>query len=143
MVPSMVPRLRVHDDEPAPPGFLGDRRRQGLAAVAGGLVVVLLICSGVWWFTGGPGSYTHTPPLTGRLKADAHRILAGNGLHAQDKTDYSTTIAAGQVISTNPAAGKRVKKNGVVAYLLGRAMHSARLPSLNVSLRSISTLRMP
>ncbi len=127
----MVPRLRVHDDEPVPPGFLGDRRRQGLAAVGGALVVVLLICTGVWWFTGGPGSYTHTPPLAGRRASDAERLLSSSGLHAQRKSAYSTEVATGQVISTDPGAGDRVKKNGTVVLVVSLGQHLIAVPDVS------------
>jgi eukaryotic-like serine/threonine-protein kinase len=127
----MVPRLRVHDDEPAPPGFLGDRNRQAIAAIAGAVVLVLVICTGIWWFTGGPGSYTDTPAVTGERLADAQRILAAQGLHSQPKQAFSTTVAAGQVISSDPPAGKQVKKAGLVVLTVSKGPQLIPVPDVS------------
>jgi beta-lactam-binding protein with PASTA domain/tRNA A-37 threonylcarbamoyl transferase component Bud32 len=126
----LVPRLRVHDDEPLPPGFLGDRRRQALAAVAGAAVVVLLIFTGVWWFTGGPGSYTDTPALTGARVTDAQRTLTDAGLKSHITFQFSTTVAAGQVLSTKPSGGEHVKKNGSVELFVSKGPQLIPVPSV-------------
>jgi beta-lactam-binding protein with PASTA domain len=126
----LVPRLKVHDDEPAPPGFLGDRRRQGLAAITGALVLVLAIFGGIWWFTGGPGAYIKAPSLVGERVTDAKRILATNGLGNQVKSVFSTKVASGQVISSDPGGGENVKKNGVVVLTVSKGPQLFAVPDV-------------
>jgi serine/threonine-protein kinase len=126
----IVPRLKVHDDEPAPPGFLGDRNRQAVAAIIAVAVVVLMIFTGVWWFTGGPGSYTKTPALVGEPEADARRQLLLRGLTPVVKKVFSDDVAAGQVVSTDPSGGGNVKKNGTVVLQVSKGPQLVVVPPL-------------
>jgi len=126
----LLPRLSVHDSETAPPGFLGERHRQAIAAIAGALTLLLIIFTGIWWFTGGPGSYTTTPSLTGQRLDDAQRVLSSQGLYGHENDAYSTTVAAGQVISTTPTAGQHVKKNGTVQLTVSKGPHLIAIPDV-------------
>ena len=126
----LVPRLKVHDDEPPPPGFLGDRTRQAIAAVLGVILVTVLIFSGVWWFTNGPGSYTATPKLVGQTFTEASRILTAQGLKPVKNDVFSDTIAAGQVVSTDPVGGTNVRKDGTVILDVSKGPELVAVPSL-------------
>jgi len=120
----------VHDDEPPPPGFLGDRGRQAFAAVLGVILVLALAFGGVWWFTNGPGSFTETPKLAGQTVADAQRVLKDQGLKPTVNEVFSDTIAAGQVVSTDPAAGANVRKDGIVILNVSKGPQLVEVPSL-------------
>jgi serine/threonine-protein kinase len=127
----LVPRLRVDDDEPeAFGGFLGDRRRQRFAAIGAAIVVVLIIFTGVWWFTGGPGSYITTPALIGQRVSDAQSILKGQGLTGQVHPVFNPTVAAGQVISTNPDGGAPVRKQGTVVLDVSKGPQLIPVPAV-------------
>jgi eukaryotic-like serine/threonine-protein kinase len=127
--PPLVPRLRVHDE-------LGDRdpdqgrRNLVYATIAGAVVLVLIILAGFWWFTGGPGAYTKAPGVVGAREADAVRTLEAVGLTAKVKRDFSTEIAAGQVISADPAGGEKVKKNGTVLLTVSKGPELVAVPDL-------------
>jgi serine/threonine-protein kinase len=127
----LVPRLRVHDDDPAPPGFLGDRRRQSIAAVGGAVVVVLLIVTGIWWFAGGPGSYLNTPSLVGQRQSDAQRLLSQQGLRSEITLVFNAKVASGQVISTDPAGGEHVKKSGLVVLTVSQGPELVGVPDVS------------
>jgi len=126
----LVPRLRVHDDEPPPPGFLGDRTRQGIAAIVGVILVAVVVFGGVWWFTNGPGSYTTTPPLVGEQDSDARGALTAAGLRYDLRQVFDDKVAAGQVQSTVPAAGEKVKKDGTVILNVSKGPELVVVPNL-------------
>ena len=126
----LVPRLKVHDDEPAPPGFLGDRTRQAVAAVLGVLLVAGLAFTGVWWFTNGPGSYTETPTLTKLTSDEARRILLDRGFTPGEKAVFDESLASGQVVSTDPAAGAKIRKGGTVILNVSKGPELIAVPSL-------------
>jgi len=127
----LLPRLKVHEDEPEAAGFPGDRRRQGLAAIGGAVVVVLLIFTGIWWFANGPGSYLPTPSLAGQRQSDAQRILSTQGLRNEVRPVFNAKVAAGQVISTNPAGGQHVKKNGLVVLSVSKGPQLIAVPDVS------------
>jgi beta-lactam-binding protein with PASTA domain len=126
----LVPRLKVHDDEPLPPGFLGDRTRHVISAIIGVILVTVLIFTGVWWFTSGPGSYTETPDLTGRTVAEARRLLDTEGLSLRENKVFNETIAAGQVVSTDPKVGEDVPKGGTVVLNVSKGPELVEVPTL-------------
>jgi serine/threonine-protein kinase len=133
----LVPRLKVNDDDgAAPPGFLGDRRRQAVAGILSVLVVIAIIFTGVWWFTGGPGAYTQTPPVTGLTVGDAQLAIKAKGLTPDLTYAFSTQITAGQVISSNPGGGGKVKKNGHVVLLISKGPQLIAVP--DVAKKSLS-----
>jgi eukaryotic-like serine/threonine-protein kinase len=129
-VPTLLPRLRVHEDEPVERDPTAYRRTMGTAAITGAAVLVLLIFGGVWWFTGGPGAYTSTPGLVGAREGDAKRALAALGLGSTVNRVFSTKVAAGQVVSTNPAGGERVRKNGSVVLNISKGPELVPVPDL-------------
>lgn len=125
------PRPKVREDEPEGPGFLGDRRRRSLAAAgAAAAVVLLLVVTGVWWFVGGPGSYVDTPYLVGQRASDAQRIATTLGLSSQVKLVFNAKVATGQVVSTHPAGGKHVTRNGTVLLTVSQGPQLIGVPDV-------------
>jgi tRNA A-37 threonylcarbamoyl transferase component Bud32 len=126
----LLPRLKVHEDEPATGGPLGDPRRRVLAAIAAAAAVVLLIGSAIWWFSAGPGSYLKTPSLAGQRVSDARRILSAQGLLNQVRPAFDAKQAAGQVLSSDPAGGAKVKKNGTVVLIVSKGPELFAVPDV-------------
>jgi hypothetical protein len=128
---SMVPRLKVHEDDPERPRGPGDRRRGILTAIAGLVVVLVLIGTGFWWFSSGPGSYLDTPSLTGQRQSDARRELSDLGLSNRVNLVFSTKVAAGQVLSSDPAGGAKVKRNGLVVLTVSKGPERIPVPDVS------------
>ncbi|WP_352303160.1 PASTA domain-containing protein [Kineosporia sp. NBRC 101731] len=127
----MLPRLRVHEDEEAPPGdFGGDRRRTAITAAVGVLVVLALVLTGVWWFSGGPGSYVRVPAVAGLLQADAQRVVAVQGLTPEVSEQFSSDVTNGMVISSTPAGGDNIKKNGTVTLIVSKGPEMTTVPNV-------------
>ena len=128
----LVPRLRVHeDDEALDNGTLQNlRRRRGLTALIAVVGLALLLVLAGWWYAAGPGAYTSVPGVTGARLADANRELAARGLHGKVEQIFSSTVAAGQVVTTDPPGGGKVKKNGTVLLRVSKGPELVTVPML-------------
>jgi eukaryotic-like serine/threonine-protein kinase len=89
------------------------------------LIVPVLVLVGVlvWWLAA--GRYTAVPPVTGLSVSAARTDLTGDGFHVvTGHGRNSNTVAAGQVIATDPAAGSKIGRGGQITVIpsLGPAM---------------------
>ena len=97
------------------------------------LLLVLLLTVAValagWWF--GIGRYTSTPGVTTLPVAAATDKVeaAGLKLEVADK-EYSETVPAGSVISTDPSAGSRILEGGTVDAVVSLGPERYRVPKL-------------
>ncbi len=97
------------------------------------LVLVLLLATaagvGAWWL--GDGRYTTTPGLLNlsARTAEARLDAAGLGLQVAGKA-YSETVPVGRVVSTDPAGGEHVTRNGTVSVTLSQGPERHRVPQL-------------
>ncbi|NYI69009.1 Stk1 family PASTA domain-containing Ser/Thr kinase [Spelaeicoccus albus] len=110
----------------------GRKRRRGFGALLAGLIaVVLVLCAGGWYFLAGPGSTIPTPGgLVGHTRADADKTLHGAGLHADYTKKFSATYDKGTIVSTDPAAGDRVSKDGTVTMVVSKGPHMTDVPNV-------------
>ena len=127
---ALVPRLKVNDEMEPPPGFLGTGRRTAITAGIGVLLVLAVVFTGIWYFTGGPGSYVRTPAVTGLQVADAQRLVVLKGLTPGVDQQFSATVADGQVIGSKPGGGEKVKKNGTVTLIVSKGPELIAVPNL-------------
>jgi beta-lactam-binding protein with PASTA domain/tRNA A-37 threonylcarbamoyl transferase component Bud32 len=106
------------------------RKRKGYWLFA--LVVLLAALAGGtgWYFGAGPGSLVAVPQLVSASPEAATAQLAALGLEARLGTQYSGTIAAGLVASTDPGAAARVKKGGTVTLRVSQGPQPIKLPVL-------------
>lgn len=98
---------------PGRPGPPPPQRRSPWTWVAIALAALLVL--GVAAFTtaqllGGEGKEVAVPTLAGRTQADAQRLLTEAGLTGDFTTVPSTAQQKGKVLSSDPAAGIRLKE---------------------------------
>ncbi|MGN6161231.1 MAG: Stk1 family PASTA domain-containing Ser/Thr kinase [Marmoricola sp.] len=93
------------------------RRRRGLWALLVALLLLIALAFGGWY--GFVERYTHTPNVVGLSEGEAIQQLQHSELQARvSKEAYSATVAKGDVVSTDPAAGARVLKHSTVALVI-------------------------
>ncbi|MFI6050342.1 Stk1 family PASTA domain-containing Ser/Thr kinase [Streptomyces violascens] len=127
---------RIEDEpEPAPRRPRRQQRgrldgRRGLIAVVAALLLILGVGAGVWYINS--GQFTRVPALIGQSEDAAKKKLSGAGLGVK-KVDrqFSDTVERGQVISTDPATGARIRGNGWVTLVVSRGPETAQVPKLD------------
>lgn len=120
---------------PPPPTSAEPSRRAGRGrALVWTLVVLLVLAAGggaaAWWFTSGPGAFTTVPDgLTGVPRAEAEGVLDDAGLGTTVDERYDDTVPAGAVVSTDPASGDAVRKDGSVQLVVSRGVRMLTVPT--------------
>ena len=113
--PAPAPRLR--------------RSRRGPVLLT--LVLVLALLAGVagWYF--GIARFTPTPGVLNMTEAAARVKLDDAGLTLDvERRDWSETVKAGRIISTDPAPGDRVAKEGTVGAVVSRGPERHDVPDV-------------
>src|SRR5665648_33818 len=115
--------------DPLPPPPLDRRRRRvlligGLVALAAGLGI------GGWWFmTSGPGAYRPVPSgLVGAEQAAAEAVLTEAHLEATITQAFDPVVPLGVVVSTSPAEGQAVRKDGAVELVVSQGQDMRAVP---------------
>jgi serine/threonine-protein kinase len=108
------------------------RRRRRWRGWVGALIVVLLALAAVglgFWLT--VGRYTSVPGVVG-MKADAAIAkLQDAGLKGTvGDSAFSATIPKGEVVTSNPAPGSRVKEGASVTLTVSKGPESIPVPSV-------------
>ncbi|CAM5373746.1 Thiazole synthase [Streptomyces xanthochromogenes] len=78
------------------------------------------------------GQFTRVPALIGQTEDAAKKKLSDAGLDVK-KVDrqFSDTVERGQVVSTDPATGARIRGNGAVTLVVSRGPETAQVPKLD------------
>ncbi|MBC3763941.1 Stk1 family PASTA domain-containing Ser/Thr kinase [Quadrisphaera oryzae] len=124
--------LPADDDErSAATGGRRSRRKLLLVLVAA-LAAVLLAGGGaaVWAYTAGPLSKLAVPGVVPGTLDSAEQTLRARELVPTVDYQYDDDVAAGRVISTDPAAGARVDKGSTVTLHVSRGAQLRAVPSL-------------
>ncbi|PWI43399.1 Stk1 family PASTA domain-containing Ser/Thr kinase [Streptomyces sp. ICBB 8177] len=123
--------VRPDDTDAAAVPPAGRRRgmpRRGVIAVLVALAV--LLCGGaVVWYVGA-GQFTNVPAVLAIPKAQAEQKLRAAGLGVSVSEDYSATVAKGDVISTDPGPGGRIRGNGTVHVVVSRGVRHVDVPKV-------------
>ncbi len=119
-----------------------DRRAEAVrgAVVAALMIVASAVLSGALWWTslagaGDPEAVAATevlvPALTGMNVESAHDLLVNRRLQPGTvRSEVSSTIPAGRVIRTNPAAGARVAERQQVDLVVSTGKAATWVPNL-------------
>lgn len=108
------------------------RRRSRAPLVA---MIVLLAVAGAafagWWLAAGPGRTVPTPDVLGMSVAQAEATLAAEGLTlAVSGEEFSETVPAGALASTDPAPGDGVQVDGTVTAALSKGPERYEVPDV-------------
>jgi serine/threonine-protein kinase len=93
------------------------------------LLLALLVGFGGWYL--GVARYTDTPGVINLSAAAAKAKVEQAGLTFRaGKEAYSETVAKGSVISTDPSAGSRIRKNGTVTAVISLGPERHAVPDV-------------
>ncbi|WUF25898.1 Stk1 family PASTA domain-containing Ser/Thr kinase [Kribbella sp. NBC_00482] len=105
------------------------RRSRGPLALILILAAAIGIGTSAWYY--GIHRYTTTPDLVTLEPAAANAKAAESGLHTTvDNQDYSEDVKPGQVMSTDPKAGDRIRKDGDIGLTVSKGPERYRVPQL-------------
>jgi len=97
-----------------------------LGAVGGG---------GVWWYQSfGPGAFTTVPAVVGKDSATASSLLTTAGLTIDSTEAFDHTIAADQIVSSEPEPGARIRKDGTVSIVISKGQDLVEVPDALVGM---------
>jgi serine/threonine-protein kinase len=114
---------------PPPPGRRLPRPRRGLVTVVAALLVIFGVGAGVWYINS--GQFTKVPLLLAKTQTQAEARLNKAGLEVgRVKHAYSDTVKRGTVISTDPKAGSRIRKNDSVKLTISDGPETVKVPDL-------------
>ncbi|HET9383269.1 MAG TPA: Stk1 family PASTA domain-containing Ser/Thr kinase [Streptomyces sp.] len=115
---------------PLPPRRRGPvLRGRGPLAIVLAVLLALGVGAGVWYINS--GQFTKVPPLLTKTEAQARDRLAQAGLDVGEiRHAHSDTVRRGTVISTDPAAGARIRQNDPVALTISDGPKNVKLPDL-------------
>ena len=103
--------------------------RRGLITLLAALLVVLGVGTGVWYINS--GQFTKVPPLLAKTEAQATARLKEAGLDVRTvEHAYSDTVKRGTVISTDPAAGQRIRSNDSVTLTISDGPETVNVPDV-------------
>ncbi|MGA5264704.1 Stk1 family PASTA domain-containing Ser/Thr kinase [Streptomyces griseoincarnatus] len=120
---------RLQSPPPLPPRRRTARHR-GPAAIVVAVLLVLGLGAGVWYINS--GQFTKIPPVLSKTEQEARDRLAEAGLDVGEvKEAYSDTVERGKVISTDPAAGARVRGSASVSLTVSKGPETVRVPDLD------------
>lgn len=126
----LVPATTTHSSERFPKlsKVQTYRRRRAIVLTVLVLLLTLGLGTGGWWFFS--GRYITTPSLINSTQDEAIAIAAANGMPISFTEDYSETVPAGQVISSDPGPGDRVIRNTPVSAVLSLGPERFAVPAL-------------
>ena len=104
------------------------RRRRGWVALILVLLLTTVAAATGWYLT--EGRFTGTPALTTLSRSEAAAAAQRADLDVDFTDGYSETVPVGEIVSTEPAAGARVRKGSRVAAVVSRGPERFAMPTV-------------
>jgi serine/threonine-protein kinase len=111
----------------------GRRSRSHRLLLLLAVLVALLLTLGagaVWAYTAGPLAQVVVPRVTPGTAERATQALEAAGFEVEQRPDFSDTVAEGDVIATEPAAGESVAKDSTVTLVVSDGVRYIPVPDL-------------
>jgi len=124
----MLARPRPYD-EPTPVRAERPRRSRKPLIWVSVIVAVLVLVGGASYFLSG-ALYTTVPSVLGQTQAQAVATLETAGLQGSFTQQFSETVPSGQVMSTDPSVGQRVRKSDPVKVVLSKGPERVPVPGI-------------
>ncbi|WP_051814059.1 Stk1 family PASTA domain-containing Ser/Thr kinase [Kitasatospora sp. MBT63] len=105
-------------------------RRSRKPFVWAGVIAALLAAVGLTTYLLSGAVYTTVPAVLGQSQAQAQATLDKAGLHGTYVQEFSESVQAGQVISTDPGVGQRARKSDSVRVVLSRGPERVQVPEI-------------
>ncbi|MFM2024689.1 MAG: hypothetical protein RLZZ56_702 [Actinomycetota bacterium] len=105
-------------------------RRKLVPYLAWAVVAILVGSLGGWWFGAGPGALSPIPQLSNRTMTQAQVALSPLDLKIVVAHENSSTIDAGFITRTDPAAGGFVGRGGKITIYLSDGPKLVKVPTL-------------
>lgn len=93
-------------------------------------IAILVGSLGGWWFGAGPGAMSPIPQLSSRTMAEAQTTLSTFDLKIVVAHENSSTIDAGLITRTDPAAGGYIGRGGSITIYLSDGPKLVTVPDL-------------
>jgi serine/threonine-protein kinase len=104
-------------------------RRRLWTWVVAAVLLLAAVGGGTWWYVAvGPGAYTTVPALAELTEAEALDALEAEGLGSDVVQAFDDDVPAGSVVSSDPADGERVRKDGTVELTVSRGVDLVAVP---------------
>jgi beta-lactam-binding protein with PASTA domain len=113
-----------------PPAALaaGRNNRRGLFVLVAAVLLMLGVGAGVWYINS--GQFTKVPAVLRMQEAEARQKLLDAGLDVKVRKAFSDVVDRGEVISTAPRFGARIRGNGTVTLTISKGPEAVKVPDL-------------
>ncbi|MGP4003333.1 Stk1 family PASTA domain-containing Ser/Thr kinase [Streptomyces sp. 8N706] len=113
--------------QPAPgPGRRGPQR--GVLALITAVLLVAGVGAGVWYINS--GQFTKVPGVLGLPRQKAEEKLRDAGLDVKVRSGFSDVVDRGDVVTTDPRLGARIRNTGTVTITVSKGPEVVKVPDL-------------
>ncbi|WP_404870836.1 Stk1 family PASTA domain-containing Ser/Thr kinase [Kitasatospora griseola] len=130
--PELLPPVRPVDEDLPPRRRRAARRRSRTPLIWSAVVLVVLLLVGGVTYTLSSAVYATVPSVLGQSRQQAVTVLDKQGLHGAFSEQFSESVQAGQVISTDPGVGTKVRKSDAVKVVVSRGPERVPVPQVTI-----------
>ncbi|MFF2631096.1 Stk1 family PASTA domain-containing Ser/Thr kinase [Kitasatospora griseola] len=130
--PELLPPVRPVDEDlpPRRRRAARGRSRSRTPLIWSAVVLVVVLLVGGVTYTLSSAVYATVPSVLGQSRQQAVTVLDKQGLHGAFSEQFSESVQAGQVISTDPGVGAKVRKSDAVKVVVSRGPERVPVPQV-------------
>ena len=106
------------------------RKKRGLSILTASVLAIILAIGAGWWFGSGPGGLATVPNLTNRTLSDAQQSLLPLDAQLTNTSEYSSEVAAGLIIRTEPSSGTLFFKGAGLQIVISKGAKLIAVPAI-------------